>query len=75
MSNDALLLTRIDALASAVQFMARMTGQRIDRGQLAERLGIHRNTLAKRMAEPRFPKPGNDGKWLLSEIIEWEQSQ
>ena len=43
---------------------------------LAERMGVHRNTLAKRLTTDRdFPRPGRDGKWLLSEVIEWEQRQ
>ncbi|MGH6628020.1 MAG: helix-turn-helix transcriptional regulator [Burkholderiaceae bacterium] len=70
---EAALLTRIDQLTSAVLTMARIQGTRLDRAQMAERLGIHRNTLARRMHEPGFPTPGRDGKWLLSEVIEWER--
>ncbi|MBP3980818.1 hypothetical protein J8G26_08770 [Acidovorax sp. JG5] len=74
--SDAALLDRIDKMTSAMQLMAAMLGTRLDRGQLAERLGIHRNTLTKRLAEDStFPRQGRDGKWLLSEVIEWEQRQ
>lgn len=73
--SEAKLLQRIDSLTTALETMARMLGTRLDRAQMAERLGIHRNTLARRMAEPGFPRPGKDGKWLLSEVIEWEQRQ
>ena len=74
--SDTALLDRIDKMASAMQLMATMLGTRLDRGQLAERMGIHRNTLAKRLStDTRFPRPGSDGKWLLSEVIEWEQRQ
>lgn len=73
--SEAQLLQRIDALTTAVLTMARMQGTRLDRAQMAERLGVHRNTLARRMTEPGFPRPGTDGKWLLSEVIEWEQRQ
>lgn len=70
------LLDRIDKMASAMQLMATMLGTRLDRGQLAERMGVHRNTLSKRLHTDRdFPTPGRDGKWLLSEVIEWEQRQ
>lgn len=70
------LADQVNKLASAVQYMASMLGSRLDRGQLAERMGVHRNTLAKRMAtDSSFPRPGKDGKWLLSEIVEWEQRQ
>lgn len=74
--SDTALLDRIDKMTSAMQLMAAMLGTRLDRGQLAERMGIHRNTLAKRLAsDTSFPRPGKDGKWLLSEVIEWEQRQ
>lgn len=72
--NESELLERVDKLASAVQLMAAMLGTRLSPGQLAERLGIHRNTLARRLAtDQRVPRPWRDGKWLLSEVIEWEQ--
>lgn len=72
--SETLLLERIDKMASAMQLMAAMLGTRLDRGQLAERMGVHRNTLAKRLSTDRgFPRPGRDGKWLLSEVVEWEQ--
>ena len=74
--SDTALLDRIDKMTSAMQLMAAMLGTRLDRGQLAERMGIHRNTLAKRLSTAtRFPRPGSDGKWLLSEVIAWEQRQ
>lgn len=73
--SEAQLLQRIDSLTTAVETMARMLGTRLDRAQMAERMGVHRNTLARRLAEPGFPRPGADGKWLLSEVIEWEQRQ
>lgn len=72
--SEAQLLERIDKMTSAMQLMASMLGTRLDRGQLAERMGVHRNTLAKRLASDRdFPRPGRDGKWLLSEVIDWER--
>lgn len=74
MTDTAALLERIDKMASAMQLMATMLGTRLDRGQLAERLGVHRNTLTNRLQTDRtFPRPGTDGKWLLSEVVAWEQ--
>lgn len=70
---ESMLLERIDALTSAVLMLARIQGTRLSRAQLCERLGIHRNTLRTRSAERGFPKPDASGKWLLSEVIEWEQ--
>lgn len=73
-TTEAALLQRIDQLASAVQTLTAALGTRLNRTQLAARLGVSRNTLIKRLAEDRtMPRPGADGKWLLSELVEWEQ--
>lgn len=72
MTNEAIMMQRIDALTSAVQFMASALGQRLTRAQLCNRMGVHRNTLAKLIKDPAFPLPGKDGKWLLSDVIAWE---
>lgn len=72
---DAALVQRIELLTNAVQALSSMMGARLTRTQLAERLGVCRNTLAKRLVEPDFPLPGKDAKWLLSEVIEWERSR
>ena len=71
--HHAALLERIDKLTSAMQLLAGMMGARLTRQQLADRLGIHRNTIATRLEQRGFPRPCSDGKWLLSEIVEWEQ--
>lgn len=47
-------------------------GTRLSRAEVCERLGIHRNTLRTYLEERGFPKACRDGKWLLSEVIEWE---
>ncbi len=59
-------------LSASVVFMAKTFGTRLTREQMCDRLGVHRNTLARRQSEAGFPQPGRDGKWLLSEVIEWE---
>lgn len=75
-TTEARLIDEVRQLKSAVQFMASMLGTRLDRGQLAERMGVHRNTLTKRLTTDRtMPRPGTDGKWLLTEVIQWESSQ
>lgn len=75
-ATEAQLVDQVSKLTSAVKFMASMLGSRLDRGQLAERMGVHRNTLAKRLSTDKsFPRPGKDGKWLLSEVIDWENRQ
>ncbi len=70
---EAIIMQRIDHLTAAVQSLSTMLGARLTRAQLCERLGIHRNTLARRLIDPGFPLPGKDGKWLLSEVMEWEK--
>lgn len=72
---DAAILERIDSLTAAVQLLARVQGTRLTRAQLCERLGVHRNTLRTRMADRDFPKPDVTGKWLLSEVLEWERGK
>jgi len=74
--NTAVLLERLDRLTSAVQHMAQNMGCRLNKGQLAQRFGVHRQTLRHRLAQDRsMPRPGPDGRWLLSEIVQWEQKQ
>lgn len=72
------LMDRIDSLTEAVNaltlIVVRTHGIRLTRDQLAERLGVHRNTVRTLIArDPRFPRSDLSGKWLLSEIVEWEQ--
>lgn len=70
------LIQQVRILSTAVQMLCTQNGTRLNVQQFAERLGIHRNTLANRLKTDRtMPRPGKDGKWLLSEIIEWEQRQ
>lgn len=76
MSEAAQLAEKMEKMVSAMTLMASMLGTRLDRAQLAERFGVCRNTLRSRMEKYHdFPRPGRDGKWLLSEVIEWEQRQ
>lgn len=67
------LKQQVAILTSAVQTLCIQQGSRLNRAQLAQRLGIHRNSLSVRLSQDRsMPRPAKDGKWLLSEIIEWE---
>lgn len=61
-------------LRTAVQHLSACLGARLSREQMCDRIGVHRNTLARYMdQDTSFPRPGKDGKWLLTEVIEWEQ--
>jgi len=75
-ASTAYLLQRLDSLTDAIQLLAQNMGTRLNREQFAHRLGIHRNTLSTRLQQDRsMPRPGADGRWLLSEIMQWEQRQ
>jgi len=69
---EAALIQRIDALTSAVILMAQQRGARLTSAQVVERVGRTRQTITSMVRRGDFPEPCIDGKWLLSEIIEWE---
>lgn len=62
----------VDNLAAAFTKLANLMGARLTRAELCERLGVHRNTLKAWERDGKIPTPGADGRWLLSEIVEWE---
>ena len=71
--SETAIAEKLDGLTNAVIMLAAMTGARLTRAAMAERLDVHPNTLANRMATDRnFPRPGPDGKWLLCTVMEWE---
>jgi hypothetical protein len=55
--------------------LSSLVGARLTRAEVCARLRVHRNTLQTYIAERNFPTPGRDGKWLLSEVIEWESGK
>ena len=69
---EATIIAELRLMREAFKTLCNQMGARLTRTQLCERMGIHRNTLATYMRERRFPQPGKDNKWLLSEVIEWE---
>jgi len=71
--NEVELLNRIDTLAKAFTQLSNMMGARLTREQLAERLGVSRQTIWNRLkTDVKFPRPGKDGKFLLSDVVAWE---
>ncbi len=70
--NETAILQRFDLLASAFFQLAKLSGARLTRAQMCERLGVSSNTLTARVRKGDVPTPGKDGKWLLSEVVEWE---
>ncbi len=76
--NDLSLAHEVAQLRATVQSfhqaLISLTGTRLTREQLAERLCVHYNTIPNWMKhDVLFPRPDRYGKWLLSEVIEWEQ--
>lgn len=70
--SEAAILNRLESLTTAFVALARVTGARLTRAEVCDRLGVHRNTLPTYISEKGFPTPGRDGKWLVAEIVEWE---
>ena len=66
-----LLFKEIKALRLDVQ---KLTGTRLDHDAFAVRLGVTKRTLYNRIKAGSVPLPESDGKWLLSKIMEWEDS-
>lgn len=63
---------QLQTLSDATTEMTKHLGTRLTRTEVRNRLDVSNYTLNKMMAEKRFPRPGADAKWLLTEIIEWE---
>ena len=72
MSDTESIIQRLDSLTAAMQSFAKLTGARLTRSEVCDRLGVHRNTLTSYIQHKDFPTPGRDGKWLLAEVMEWE---
>ena len=74
--SDTAVLERVgeelSQLRSAVMLMARQKGTRLTRAQVCERIGRCSKTLTVMVRRGDFPSPADDGRWLLSEILEWE---
>lgn len=73
MTTTEAMEAKIEVLTYAVQYLCLQLCGRLTRQQFAERMGVHRNTLSNMLARDRsMPRPGKDGKWLLSEVMDWE---
>lgn len=69
-------MTEIAALTHEVRSLRLiLLGTRLNKTDMAKRLGITLNTLQARVKRQEVPAPGRDGKWLLSDVIEWEGGQ
>lgn len=75
MTTEQALLQRIDTLQHTVAALVQAIGPRLTREQLCQRRGIHRNTLAGLIERGIVPRPDVNGRWLLSEVIEYEAAE
>lgn len=73
--NDITLSEKIDNLTSAFLLLAKLTGTRLSRADMCERLGVCGKTLTERVRADLLPAPSFDGKWLLWRVLEWDIEQ
>lgn len=64
---------RLERLQSTVETLCALIGTRLTRSEVLTRLRVSDKTLRERVRRGEYPAPGKDGKWLLSEIVEWER--
>lgn len=55
--------------------MAKILGTRLDKEAMANRLGVTTRTLYNRIQAGSVPRPGPDGKWLVADVMAWEEEQ
>ena len=67
------ILRRLARIELTLLQIVRMRGLRLTRAEMCERLGVTSHTITYRVRRGELPRPGADGKWLLSEVIEWEE--
>lgn len=66
------ILRRLARIEFTLLQIARVRGLRLTRAEMCERLGVTSHTITYRVRRGELPRPSADGKWLLSEVIEWE---
>lgn len=69
---EAAIAERLERLQTTVETLCALIGTRLTRSEVLTRLRVSEKTLRERVRRGEYPSPGKDGKWLLSEIVEWE---
>ena len=72
MTAEQQLIQEVAALRHTVDALVQAIGPRLTREQLCQRRGCHRNTLASLIERGTVPRPDATGKFLLSEVVEFE---
>jgi len=70
-----LLHREITDLKTMVHSLLEQQGEWLTTEQLWKRLRVSRTTLHRYAQLPGFPTRGKNGKYLLSEVIEWERNR
>lgn len=68
---DAALQDLHRRFSSLERVVVTLLNRRLSRQEMADRLGVTTRTLARMIDAGKVPPP-RDGKWLLSEVVEWE---
>jgi predicted DNA-binding transcriptional regulator AlpA len=69
------LREEVSALKDVVHLLVRVKGERLTTTQVEERIGRTRQTIMKMVRHGDFPEPCTDGRWLLSDILEYESAK
>ena len=69
------LQLRIDHLSAAILRMTERIGAHLTRAEMCERFRVSGKTLTDRVRRGVALSPCADGKWLLSEVMQWEARQ
>lgn len=71
MSELAELRQDVRSLRQTIAVLCNQMGTRLSREQMCDRYQVSRNTLTRMIETGKVPRPVN-GKWLLSEVVEWD---
>ena len=69
---DQQIVQKLAAVEQAIADLTQTIGTRLTREQLAQRRGIHRNTLAALIERGIVPRPDVSGRFELCEVLEFE---
>lgn len=69
------LKNEVSQLKEAIIFMARNKGESLTSTEVVARVGRTRQTITSMIRRGKFPTPRADGRWLLADIMEWENSK